>query len=337
MLNPLHRKYLNACLTLAKKGEGKVALNPMVGAILTHKGKIIGKGYHTAFGKPHAEIEAINDALKRGHANFLKYATLYINLEPCCHYGKTPPCTDTIIASKIRNVVIAMKDPNPKVSGNGIKKLEKAGIKVELLELPEAKKLNKIFVKNITTGLPYVHLKIALTKDGKLTAKKGTRTKITTKKQDIEIHRLRSAYDAILVGRKTVEIDNPRLNCRLKKLTNGKEDGKNPIRIILDTHKKLLKDKKFRNFHIFDGEAETIIASAENKKEKKVDLRKLLKELYERGIYSILVEGGGEVIRSFMYEKLVDEISIYKAGKITPYNKSLDASDYYSVTSRLNL
>lgn len=314
---PLHRKYLNVCLSLGRKGEGKVAPNPMVGAILTHKGKIIGKGYHTAFGKPHAEIEAINDAVKRGHANFLKYATLYINLEPCCHHGKTPPCTNAIIANKIRHVVISMKDPNPKVAGKGIEKLEKAGIKVELIELPEAKKLNKIFIKNITTGLPYVHLKIALTKDGKLTAKKGTRTKITTKKQDIEIHRLRSAYDAILVGRKTVEIDNPHLNCRMFELTNGKEDGKNPIRIILDTHSKLLKDKKFKSFHIFDNKAETIIAKARNNREKKVDIKALLKRLYKRGIYSILVEGGREVIKSFIHEKLVDEISIYKAGKKT--------------------
>ena len=323
-----HISYLKKCLILAKKGEGRVAPNPMVGAILVYKDTIIGEGYHKSFGKPHAEVNAIKNAIKNGHASLLVSSTLYVNLEPCSHFGKTPPCIYAIIENKTPHVVIAMQDPNPKVAGNGIKKLKKAKIKVELIELPEAKDLNKIFIKNIITGLPYIHLKYALTKNNKFTSKKGTRTKITTKEQDIEVHRLRAQYDAILVGKNTIIIDNPKLTCRLKKLTNGKENGKNPIRIILDTHANLLTNKKFRDFHIFNQKSQTIIATTNSTITTKgipkhikilicdpspsgIELEDLLKKLYSNNIFSILIEGGKEVINSFNKANLTDEQTVY--------------------------
>lgn len=323
-----HISYLQRCLVLAKKGEGQVTPNPMVGAILVYGDKIIGEGYHKAFGKPHAEVEAIKDAIKNCNASLLTSSTLYINLEPCSHFGKTPPCIDAIIENKIPHVVIAMQDPNPLVAGKGVEKLKAANIKVELIELPEAKKLNKIFIKNITTSLPYIHLKYALTKDNKLTSKPGTRTKITTKEQDIEVHKLRAKYDAILVGKNTIIIDNPKLTCRLKELTNGKENGKNPIRIILDTQATLLIDPQFKDFHIFKEAGITIIATTNTELSETdlpkntqilicdpspsgINLEDLLKKLYSNNIFSILIEGGYEAINSFNKANFIDEQTIY--------------------------
>ncbi|MDP4008050.1 MAG: bifunctional diaminohydroxyphosphoribosylaminopyrimidine deaminase/5-amino-6-(5-phosphoribosylamino)uracil reductase RibD [Candidatus Peregrinibacteria bacterium] len=323
-----HISYLQRCLILAKKGEGRATPNPMVGAVLVYKNTVIAEGYHRTFGKSHAEVKAIKNAIRNGHASLLASSTLYVNLEPCSHFGKTPPCIDAIIENKIPHVIIAMQDPNPLVAGKGIEKLKAANIKVEFIELPEAKELNKIFIKNITTGLPYIHLKYALTKDKKLTSKPGTRTKITTKEQDMEVHRLRAQYDAILVGKNTIIIDNPKLTCRLKELTNGKEDGKNPIRIILGTHATLLTDQRFKDFHIFKEAGTTIIATTNTELSKTdlpentqilicdsspsgIDLKDLLKKLYSNNIFSILIEGGEEVINSFNKANLTDEQTVY--------------------------
>lgn len=319
-----HTHYLKKCLELAEKGRKEVAPNPMVGAILVHNGKIIGEGYHTKYGAPHAEVEAIEDAKKQGNENLISQATLYVSLEPCCHTGKTPPCTQTIIDHNIPHVVIAMQDPNPQMAGNGIQKLKEAGITTELIELPEATELNKIFIKNITTHLPYIHLKIAVTKDGKLSEKKGTRTKLTTEKEDIEVHRLRCLYDGILVGRGTVEIDNPKLTCRLKELTNGLEEGKNPIRIILDSKLQIPASAD-----IFKQEGITYIATTQKTTGKSdhaeiivckpglrtnhIDLKDLLNKLYEKGIFSVLVEGGEQVVQSFIEQDLIDEMTVFES------------------------
>ncbi|MBT6068290.1 bifunctional diaminohydroxyphosphoribosylaminopyrimidine deaminase/5-amino-6-(5-phosphoribosylamino)uracil reductase RibD [Candidatus Peregrinibacteria bacterium] len=314
--------FLEKCLILAKKGQGNVAPNPMVGAILMHDGKIIGEGYHAAFRKPHAEVGAINDAIENGHSDLISKSTLYINLEPCCHHGKTPPCTDLIIKHGIKKVVIAMKDPNPKVSGSGIRKLKEANIEVELIDLLEAEELNKIFIKNITTALPYVHLKVALTTDNKLTVQKGTRTKLTTEEEDKQVHELRNQYDGILVGRNTIQIDNPKLTCRLP-------EGKNPIRIILDSKASLLTEENFKHLNIFLEKGENLIAITKESsiqlpkntrillcKENKngqIDLKSLLHLLFQEGIFSILVEGGYEVIQSFFKENLIDEKTLFKS------------------------
>ena len=338
-----HLHLLKKCLSLAKKDQRKVSPNPMVGAVLAYENKIIGEGHHQQFGGPHAEINAIKDAIENGNRELIKDSTLYVNLEPCCHHGKTPPCIDRIMENNIKHVVIGMKDPNPRISGNGIQKLKEAGVEVILIEMPEAKELNKVFIKNITTSLPYIHLKFAITKDGKLTIKKGTQTKLTTPKEDIQVHRLRAQYDGILVGRRTVEIDNPRLTCRLKELTNGSEEGKNPIRIILDSKGILLTNNKFQNLNIFKEKGKTIIATTNtdskintylkskmtNSSQEselnlctcrsndtgKVDLKDLLQKLYQQGIYSILVEGGSEIIQSFTDQDLVDETTVFESKK----------------------
>ncbi len=317
-----HIYFLKECLYLAEKGQGKVSPNPMVGAILVYEEKIIGQGYHTHFSGPHAEVEAINATIENGHEDLISASTLYVNLEPCCHHGKTPPCTDLIIEKGIPHVVIAMQDPNPEVAGKGVEKLEKAGIDVELIDLPEAKELNKVFIKNITTSLPYVHLKIALTADNKLTAAKGTRTKLTTPEEDKCVHTLRNQYDGILIGKNTVVIDNPRLTCRLP-------NGRNPIRIILDSNGSLLRERYFKELNIFLGEGKNIIITT---LKREVNLPKntevltlpanengqispllLLSKLFEKGITSILVEGGYQVIGSFLEEDAIDETTIFRS------------------------
>src|SRR3989338_1737631 len=212
-------------LRLALKGKGKTKTNPLVGAVIAKQGKIIGKGWHRAFGKAHAEINALEQAGKKAAG-----ATLYVTLEPCCHYGKTPPCTKAIISAGINRVVCAMKDPNPLVNGNGIRELRKAGIEMETGLLKErAREMNRGFISIIEKGRPYITLKAALTADGCLTWGNGKRKKITGKEADIYAHKLRAENDAILVGIGTVMKDNPQLTVRLVK-------GRNPVRIILDTN-----------------------------------------------------------------------------------------------------
>lgn len=314
--------YINTCIQLAKKGVGYVSPNPLVGAVLVKNKKVIATGYHRGAGKPHAEIIAIKKA-----GRLAKGSVLYVNLEPCCHVGKTGACTKEIIKAGIKEVYISTLDPNPLVSGKGKKELEKNNIKVIVEEEKEkALILNEIFFKFIKTKKPFIAVKWAMSLDGKIATQKGDSKWISNNKSRQIVHNLRHKYDAVLVGVNTVLKDNPRLTVRLKSKKN-----KNPIKIILDSTGKINTNSK-----IFKDPASLIIATTEKiKKHKEEELLNLgvkiiktksknnqvnLKELFLKSgrldITSILVEGGGEVIASVLKEKLADKVYIFIANKI---------------------
>lgn len=329
------QKYMTRALELAKLGEAKTTPNPMVGAVVVKNDKIIGEGYHPEYGLPHAEVFALKEAGKKAEG-----ADLYLNLEPCSHYGKTPPCALKIIEAGIKRVVIAIKDPNPKVSGKGVKMLQEAGIKVELSLLEaEAKKLNEVFLKYIEEAFPFVYLKKAQTLDGYIAASSGDSKWITNKKARLEGHKLRHKAAGIMVGIGTILEDDPSLTARLEE-----KAGLDPLRIVLDPLLKIPLDAKIINQ---ESNAETLIitaadysAAAEEKaalfKKKKLlsqknnleiltfktgtnnyfELKEILKVLAERKISSILVEGGAELSYSFLKEGLVDKVYYFIAPKI---------------------
>lgn len=317
---------MKKALDLAKKGMGYTSPNPLVGAVLVKDGKVIGKGYHRFYGGPHAEVYAIEDAGTEARG-----ATLYVNLEPCSHYGKTPPCALKIIEAGIKRVVVAMEDPNPLVSGKGIKLLKEAGIEVEVgLMEGEARRLNEIFLKYISTDLPFVIIKIAQTLDGYLATGTGDAKWITNREARLYGHKLRHQVDAILVGIGTVLADNPSLTTRLP--AGGGRDG---IRIVLDSKLRIPPEARIINQ---DSPAKTIIACGQevdqNKmlrlqdkkgveilplplnREGRIPLRELLSRFHSDGISSILVEGGSRVNYSFLKSGLVDRVYTFIAPKI---------------------
>ena len=340
----IYEKYMKKCITLAKKGAGYTSPNPMVGAIILDENlNFISQGYHKKYGQAHAEVNAINNALKKG-AN-LKNSTIIVTLEPCSHYGKTPPCADLIIKSGIKTVVVGVLDCNPKVAGNGIKKCQDAGLTVitGILE-EECKQLNEIFFKNQLKKLPFVTIKTATTLDGKIATKTGSSKWITGENARNIVQKLRHNYDAILTSSNTVIADNPSLTCRLK-------NGKNPIRIILDTNLKTNPNSLVYNN---DGTKDIIATiSKEQKKypknvkilkikEKngKIDLKELLKELYSQGICSVLIEAGGILNGAFLKEKLVDKLIHFTAPKILGDNEGksfIDGFDIKDINNSLNL
>src|SRR3989338_3022576 len=229
-----HDTYMSLCLKLAQKGQGYTSPNPVAGAVIVKDKKVIGSGYHKKAGLPHAEIEALKSC-KQNPQN----AVMYVNLEPCCHYGKTPPCTNAIVRAKVKKVVVGMDDPNPLVSGKGIAQLKKAGIQVKRGVLKgECEKINRIFTHWMKKHLPYVGLKMAISSDYKITHEPRVRSKITSTAADKKSHELRHTYDAILVGINTVLIDNPLLTDRLSR------HPKNPLRIILDSRLQMPLDAK---------------------------------------------------------------------------------------------
>lgn len=311
--------YMREALNLAKKGMGGVSPNPMVGAVIVKNGRVVGKGYHQKAGEPHAEINALKEAKSAAED-----ATIYVTLEPCAHFGRTGPCADALIDAKLKRVVVAMTDPNPKVAGKGIEKLKNAGIEVHIGVLEDdAARLNEVFCKWITTGLPFVNLKMAMTLDGKIATKTGESKWITGEKSRLRGYELRSAADAIMVGINTVIADNPSLTARIP-------NGINPLRIILDSAGKIPLNSKV----LTDNEAKTIVVVAENAQtqnikniensgaeviicgKEKVDIKNLLKTLGKREITSLLVEGGGEIHYSFIERKLFDRIYAFIAPKI---------------------
>lgn len=317
-------KFIKKCIKLARKSEGQVSPNPLVGAIIIDKkGQIAAEGRHEKYGSAHAEVNAFSDAQRKGID--VNGGTLYVSLEPCSHYGKTPPCADLIIEKNIKKVVIGCVDPNPKVSGNGIKKLKDAGIEVEcgILE-QECQKLNEIFMTNQLLKRPFVVIKTATTTDGKIAVKSGDSKWITSEKARENVQRLRNRFDAILTGSGTVIKDNPSLTCRMK-------NGRNPIRIVIDSCAKtapaskvyaddgtkviLAVAKGLDLKNIYEKNVEILPVSID-KTSGKIDLNELISELYEKGICSIMIEAGGLLNSAFLNTRKVDKIYQYIAPKL---------------------
>lgn len=321
-------KHMKRALELAKLGEGKTSPNPMVGAVVVKDGEIVGEGYHQECGGPHAEVFALEEAGKKAVG-----ADIYVTLEPCSHYGKTPPCAQKLIDTGIKKAVVAMVDPNPEVSGRGIEMLREAGIKVELgLLKNEAQKLNEIFLKYIQSDYPFVFLKKAQTLDGYIASKTGDSKWITNSAARLEGHKLRHRIDAIMVGIGTVLADDPSLTARL-----DTREGIDPLRIILDPDLEIPTNARIINQK---STAKTLIITAQNdepdilaKKErllklkqvdiisfaaenKYFDLREILKTLKKRKISSLLVEGGAKLSHTFLKENLVDKFYYFIAPKI---------------------
>lgn len=293
-------KYMRMCFALAKKGFGSVAPNPMVGCVVLDKdGNLISKGYHKKYGENHAE----RDALLKLKNNEAEGGTLYVNLEPCSHFGKTPPCVDLIIEHKLKRVVIGMKDVNPKV--DGITKLKNAGIEVDFVLEKEAQFLNRMFIKTMIKKMPYVILKTASTMDGKIASKTGSSKWITSEAARKEVYRMRKKFDCIMTSSNTVIADNPSMQHKFK--------------CILDKDLRTSKDAKIYQ------QGEIYIASKENTplKDKQLDIEAVLKNLYSKGIYSVFVECGGTLAGSMLKDNLIDEVYQFIAPKILNDNSGL--------------
>jgi len=320
--SPISKKkdefYMGLAIDLAKKA--RPSPNPRVGALLVKNGKIIGKGYHRKAGEPHAEINAINSAKRK--LPDLSGSTLYITLEPCCHYGKTPPCTNRILAEKIGRVVIGAKDPNRLVAGRGISILRKNVAKITAGVLSvSATEINDGYNHFITTGWPLVVLKAAISLDGKISAENRDSKWISNRKSRRIVHEMRSKYDAILVGSGTVLKDNPRLTSRIR-------GGIDPMRIIFDSKLSLPLNAKVladRNAIIFTtakcNKAKKLLLEKKGYEiqvagNSQVDLKKALSFLGKRGITGILVEGGAKIYGSFINQKLADKVILFIAPNV---------------------
>ncbi len=313
-------KYMSLCIDLALKGKGKVEPNPLVGCVIVKKNKIIGKGYHRKFGANHAEVNTIKNALKG--TTSLQDSVLYVNLEPCSHFGKTPPCTDLIIKHKIKKVVIGLKDPNPLVNGKGIAKLRKAGINVKTGILSQkCFELNEKFIINISQKRPFITLKVAQSIDGKIALNNFSSRWITDIFSRKFAHELRAQNDCILIGRNSVTHDNPELTVRHVKSL------RQPVRVVIDKDLKLtLKYKLIKNTPPLTIIFHSSLKKTEDKKYLKyiyvksnnniIQVSDIVKHLYNIGYYSILVEGGSFVFSQFIREDIFDELIVISAPKI---------------------
>jgi diaminohydroxyphosphoribosylaminopyrimidine deaminase/5-amino-6-(5-phosphoribosylamino)uracil reductase len=309
-------------IEIAEKGVGFVSPNPLVGAVIVKNGKRIGEGYHEAFGQNHAEPNAIADAERNGFS--VDNSEMYVTLEPCAHHGKTPPCTDIILRKKIAKVYIAISDPN-KIASGGIEKLQNAGVEIQtgLLE-SEAKKQNRFFFFGIHNKRPFFVGKIAVDANGYGAKKKGEQTQISGKKAQEFTHKLRMRCDAIVIGAETAIIDNPLLSVRFG------EKRRDPLRILIDPNLRIpSRAKVFRNEHFLRIVSTTTprsgdtknpfmnnnIVQIENSKESGIDLKKLSNMLFQRGIRSVLVEGGVKTLESFANADLLDEMIVIKSNR----------------------
>ena len=310
-----HELFMKRCLGLAQLGAGYVSPNPMVGAVLVYNGRIIGEGYHQQFGKAHAELNCIN-SVKEEDRELIEHSALYVSLEPCTHFGKTPPCTDLIIHNKIPDVIIGFRDPYHEVNGKGIEKLEAAGVKVEtgILE-KECRDLNKRFFVFHEQHRPYIILKWAETADHKIAGTSKERLMISNEETNRLVHKWRSEEASILVGTNTALLDNP-------ELTTRHWTGPSPIRLVVDLDLKLpsyleLFNKKQRTI-IFNTqkheEAETLFFY---KVSKDSDLiQQLVSALYKLNIQSVLVEGGAKLLELFIKKGIWDEVRIIRNEKL---------------------
>jgi diaminohydroxyphosphoribosylaminopyrimidine deaminase/5-amino-6-(5-phosphoribosylamino)uracil reductase len=311
---------MRMALRLAEKAAGRTSPNPMVGALLVRGGKVIATGYHRRAGGDHAEI----DALKRAGRN-ARGGTLYLNLEPCSHYGRTPPCVDALIAAKIKRVVAGMADPNPLVSGRGFRRLRQAGVRVHsgVLEA-ESRRLNEAFIKYITRGLPFVLLKSAASLDGKIATATGSSRWVTGRAARRRVHELRNRIDAVVVGVGTVIADDPQLTCRIA-------GGRNPVRIVLDPGLRIPLTSRM----LKEQGSTIVVASARAPERKAARLESLgaevwriasrrdeipfaavLKKIAEREMMSVMIEGGAITAGRALAAKVVDKIAFFYAPKI---------------------
>lgn len=321
-VSSLDQKFMARALALAERGRGLVSPNPLVGAVVARGRTVVGEGWHARFGGPHAEIVALKQAGGRARG-----ATLYVTLEPCDHFGKTPPCTTVVLQSGVRRVVVAMKDPFPQVRGRGVSKLKKSGIRVDVGVLGDrALMLNRGFVKAQETGWPWVIVKSAMSLDGKTATASGESRWISSEASRRMVHRWRGEADAILTGRGTVERDNPQLTCR-----EGKAPRQQPLRVVVDSQGRLPAAR-----NIFRTPPRTILVTARPLSRPRlalfhargvqawrmpsasgrVDLRKLMRRLVEEGVHTVLVEAGGEVTASLLEAGLVDELKVFIAPTI---------------------
>jgi diaminohydroxyphosphoribosylaminopyrimidine deaminase / 5-amino-6-(5-phosphoribosylamino)uracil reductase len=313
-------KWMKRVLRLAEAGRGRTSPNPMVGAVLVKRGQVVGEGYHAKIGEAHAEIIALHEAGERA-----REAILYVNFEPCTHFGRTPPCVPKVIKAGLKRVVIGMEDPNPLVNGKGIEALRKSGVDVKVGVLgEECRKLNEAFCKYILKKQPFVVLKIAATLDGKIATRNGESKWISGEASRRYVHRLRAQVDGVLVGIGTVLRDDPLLTARMK-------EGKEPYRIVLDSQLRIPEGAK-----VFEhSPSEVILATTglapyekierlERKgvrvliidsKEGRVDLKICLNKLGEMGLMSILVEGGNQINGSFLDEGLIDKFLLFLSPK----------------------
>lgn len=311
----IHQLYMQRCLDLAKKGLGDVAPNPMVGAVLVYEQRIIGEGWHQKFGGPHAEVNCIKSVVE-SDKHLIAQSTLYVSLEPCNHFGKTPPCSDLIIANKIKKVIIACKDPFEKVNGSGIQKLIDNGAEVEtgILE-KEAIELNKRFFTFHQKQRPYIILKWAQSADGFIALPEGKSVKISNEITDKLVHQWRSEEAAIVVGTNTVLNDNP-------SLTTRSWPGKNPIRIFIDKQLRI-----GANFKILDNSTRTIIFNLVKNEIDGLNEYLILNEafsfqenlcnvLFEKNIQSVIIEGGTSLIQSFIDSNCWDEMRVITNEKL---------------------
>ena len=313
-----HKKYMDLTIKLAEKGKGSTSPNPMVGCIIVKRGRIVGKGYHKKAGAEHAEVLALNDAGKKAINS-----TMYVNLEPCSHWGRTPPCTEKIVEAGVREVIIGMEDPNPLV--DGFRELKFRGLKTKIGILEnDAKKLNEAYVRYMKTKRPFVIIKVAMSADGRIATKTGDSKYITSKEARTYVHQLRTEVDAVMVGLNTVLRDNPELTPRLIK-------GKDPMKIVVDSKLKIPK-----NCNLVKEPSKLIIATtgkASKNDVKKlqqkgvnviitktnkglVDLEDLMKQLGKHEITSVMIEGGSELNSSAIKDGVVDKILIFTAPKL---------------------
>ncbi|MFQ5431567.1 MAG: bifunctional diaminohydroxyphosphoribosylaminopyrimidine deaminase/5-amino-6-(5-phosphoribosylamino)uracil reductase RibD [Nitrospinota bacterium] len=311
--------YMRRALTLAARARGRTSPNPMVGAVIVKTGKKISEGYHRKAGNDHAEIAALKKAEGRTRG-----ATMYVTLEPCNHFGKTPPCTEAIISAGIKKVIAATRDPNPLVAGKGIAKLKRAGIAVTVGDSRnEAKRLNEPYIKFITKKVPFVTVKAAISLDGKIAAASGNSNWISNEKSRKTAHQMRAVADVVMVGVNTLLKDDPRLNVRLGK------SKKHPVRLIVDTHlktpvtAKIFRAKGGAVWIAAGPDAPKKKAEALNSKgalilhtgltENRINLQRLMKELARRGIINVLLEGGGELLTSAIEQRIADRAAFFIA------------------------
>jgi len=319
-------KFMKRALDLAIKASGRTSPNPLVGCVIVKDEQVVGEGYHLKAGTPHAEVHALAAAGEQARGS-----TAYVTLEPCSHYGRTPPCAEALIRTGVKRVVVAMNDPNPLVSGRGIALLREAGIQVDVgLMSQEASLMNEVFVKAITTSLPFVVYKTAMTLDGKIATETGDSRWVSSEASRHYVHQLRDRYDVILAGSETVRLDDPALTCRLA-------NGRDPVRLIVDGKLGISETAQVLTSSALSP---CIIATTQSASPEKIErlnhlpgvevwqydtprhvpLEKLLRDLVSRGWTSVLLEGGGGLAGALLKEQCVDKIEFFIAPKLVGGN-----------------